>query len=86
MPSPHPRTALRLLINRQSRQPQGKCFDMALKLSQHDPEVSRWDLWHERPPFAHWSHPRFGLFVLLVLAGNVVAATLAWLLVGLFMR
>jgi hypothetical protein len=67
--------------------PRGKCFHMALKLSQHETEVSRWDLWQtELAPFAHWSHPRFGLFLLIVFAGNVVVATLVWLLVGLFMR
>jgi hypothetical protein len=60
---------------------------MALKLSQHETEVSRWDLrQRELAPFAHWSHPRFGLFLLIVFAGNVVVATLVWLLVGLFMQ
>jgi hypothetical protein len=60
---------------------------MALKLSTHETEGSRWDLWQREPaPFAHWSHPGFGLFLLIVLAGNVVVATLVWLLVGLFLR
>jgi hypothetical protein len=87
MPPPHPSVALRLLINWQSRPPRGKCFHMAPKLSEHGTEVSRWDLWQRKlAPFAHWSHPRFGLFLLVVFAGNVVVATLVWLLVGLLMR
>jgi hypothetical protein len=70
-----------------SRDPPRKVFPMAPKPSQHETEVSRWDLWQrELAPFAHWSHPRFGLFLLIVFAGNVVVATLVWLLVGLFMR
>jgi hypothetical protein len=54
MPPQHPRMALRLLINWQSRPPRGKCYQMALKLSQHETGVSRWDLWQrELAPFAH---------------------------------
>jgi hypothetical protein len=82
-----PSVAFRLLFNCQSRPQQGKCLSMKQNLFQHLTEVSRWDLWQmELPPFAHWSHPRFGLFLLLVLTGDVVVATLAWLLVGLFIR
>ncbi len=33
-------------------------------------------------PFAGWNRPKWGLFLLLVLAGNVLMATLAWLIVG----
>jgi hypothetical protein len=58
---------------------------MALNLSQFDTNGSRWDR-TGLPPIAHWRHPRWGLFLLLVLAGNVVVATLAWIIVGLVTR
>jgi hypothetical protein len=38
-----------------------------------------------QPP-PNWNYPRWALFFLLVLAGNVVVAALAWFIVGLVMR
>ena len=35
------------------------------------------------PPFAGWNNPQWGLFLLLLLAGNVFVATLAWIIVRL---
>jgi hypothetical protein len=37
----------------------------------------------QKGPFARWNKPRWGLFLLLVLAGNVLVATLAWIIVRL---
>ena len=38
------------------------------------------------PALAPWSKLSWGLFLPLVFAGNVVVATLAWIIVGLVMR
>ena len=35
------------------------------------------------PSFARWNKPKRGLFLLLVFAGNVLVATLAWIIVRL---
>jgi hypothetical protein len=35
------------------------------------------------PSFARWNKPQRGLFLLLLLAGNVLVATLAWIIVRL---
>jgi hypothetical protein len=60
---------------------------MGLELFQSSTGVSGRDLWQKAlPPFAHWDHPRWGLLLLLALAGNVVAAAFAWLLMELVMR
>jgi hypothetical protein len=65
----------------------GKCREMASKLFRYGTDVSEWDFWQNQlPPFTHRGHPGFGLFLLVLLAGNVVLATFAWFLVGLFMR
>ena len=37
------------------------------------------------PSFARWNKPKWGLFLLLVLAGNALVATLAWIIVRLIM-
>jgi hypothetical protein len=58
---------------------------MAPELFHSNTEVSKWDPWQSALPlFADWSDPRWGFFLLLVLACDVVVAGLAWLLVGLF--
>jgi hypothetical protein len=38
------------------------------------------------PTLAPWSNLSWGLFLPLVFAGNVVLATLAWIIVGIVMR
>jgi hypothetical protein len=38
---------------------------------------------NEPPFFAHWNKPKWGLFLLVVLAANVLVASLAWFIVGL---
>jgi hypothetical protein len=44
----------------------------------------RRSIWRkDPPPFAHWNKPRWGLFLLLVLCGNVLVATIAWMIVRL---
>jgi hypothetical protein len=35
------------------------------------------------PPFAPWNKPRWALLLLLVYAGNVLVATIAWIIVTL---
>jgi hypothetical protein len=35
------------------------------------------------PPFARWNKPRWALLLLLVFAGNVLVATIAWISVRL---
>ena len=37
----------------------------------------------EPPSFAGWNKPQWGPFLLLLFAGNVVVATLAWIIVRL---
>jgi hypothetical protein len=61
---------------------------MASNLSQNDTGASKWvHLWQSGlPPFADWNNPRWGLFLLLVLAGDVIVATLAWIIVWLVMN
>jgi hypothetical protein len=58
---------------------------MDLNLSLFGTNGSRWDK-TGLPPIAHWSRRRWDLFLLIVLAGNVVVATLAWIIVGLVTR
>ena len=79
------RLASRLLIMFKSELFCREIVQMDLNLSQFGTSGSRWDQ-SRLPPIAHWSHPRWGLFLLLVLAGNVVVATLAWIIVGLVTR
>jgi hypothetical protein len=38
---------------------------------------------NEPPSFAHWNKPKWGLFLLLVLAANVLVASLAWVIIRL---
>jgi hypothetical protein len=61
---------------------------MALKPSQNDTGASKWDHRWQRglPPFVHWNNPRWGPFLLLVLAADVAVASLAWIIVSLVMR
>ena len=41
-------------------------------------------IWRKGPlPFARWSKLRWGLLLLLVFAGNVLVATIAWIIVRL---
>jgi hypothetical protein len=68
----------------QEQDPCKEIGHMDLNLSQFGTNGSRWDQ-KGLPPIAHWSHPRWG-FLLLVLAGNVVVAILAWIIVGLVTR
>jgi hypothetical protein len=37
-------------------------------------------------PPPDWNYPRWAIFLLLVLAGNVVVATLAWIIVAEVLR
>ena len=76
--------ASRLLIISKSKILCKEIGHMDLNLSQFGTNGSRWDQ-KGLPPIAHWSHPRSG-FLLLVLAGNVVVAILAWIIVGLVTR
>jgi hypothetical protein len=49
--------------------------------------LSQGVIWPEGfPTVAPWSKLSWGLFLPLVFGGNVVVATLAWIIVGLFMR
>jgi hypothetical protein len=79
------RLASRVLIISRSRFFHKEIVRMTLKLSQFGTNGSRW---HETglPPIAHRGHPWWSLFLLLMLAGNVVVAILAWILVGLVTR
>jgi len=38
---------------------------------------------NEPPSFARWNKPKWGLFLLLVLAGNILVASLAWFIIRL---
>ena len=38
-----------------------------------------------QPSFDRWNRPKWGLFLLLVFIGNVLVATLAWIIVRLVM-
>jgi hypothetical protein len=59
---------------------------MASDLLQRDTEASD-AVWPERLSTpAHWSTMSWGLFVPLAFSGNVVVATLAWLIVERVMR
>ena len=40
---------------------------------------------NEPPPFARWNKPKWALFLLLVLAANILVASLAWIIVRLVM-
>jgi len=66
---------------------------MALKRFQNanDTEASvfapQWDILRNRITLlAHWNKPRWGLFSLLVFTGNVIVASLAWIIVWAAMR
>src|ERR1700675_1697403 len=49
--------------------------------------LSQGTIWPEGlPTLAPWSNLSWGLFLPLVFAGNVVVATLAWIIVGFVMR
>jgi len=51
-------------------------------MSRHGNDPSQRAIWRKGlPSFAHWNKPRWGLFLLLVFAGNVLVATLAWIIV-----
>ena len=53
---------------------------------QDDDGLSQWGIPREAlPKLVPWSKPSWSLF-LLVFAGNVVVAVLAWVIVGLIMR
>jgi hypothetical protein len=53
-------------------------------MSRHDNGPSLRAIWRKGPPsFARWNKPKWGLFFLLVLTGNVLVATLAWIIVRL---
>jgi hypothetical protein len=49
--------------------------------------ISQWGISTEAlPNLAPWNKLSWGLFLPLVFAGNVVVATLAWIIVGLLMQ
>jgi hypothetical protein len=93
------RLASALLMNPQIETPARKHRSMALNLIQIDtdarvfpssdvrmnqhgngrPHPSIW----RRGPFARWNKPRWGVFLLLVLVGNILVATIAWMIVRL---
>jgi hypothetical protein len=53
-------------------------------MSQRGDGPSRKSIWQRGlPSFARWNKPRRSLFFLLVLAANVLLATLAWIIVRL---
>jgi hypothetical protein len=59
----------------------------AADASRRDNGLSRGASWPEGlPAFAPWSKLSWGLVLPLVFAGNVVVATLGWIIVGLVMR
>jgi hypothetical protein len=59
-------------------------------LSGFDEPTKHYGNWGIRPEkvslAAPWSKSSWGLFLPVVFAGNVVVATLAWFLVGLFLK
>jgi hypothetical protein len=46
--------------------------------------MNRQSIWRKGPPsFARWNKPQQALLLLLVFAGNVLVATIAWIIVRL---
>jgi len=58
---------------------------LASAMSQHGNGPSPKSIWKKRlGSFGSWNNPKWGLgFLLLVLAGNIVLATLVWVIVKL---
>jgi len=53
-------------------------------MNRHSKGPSQRTIWRKGPPsFPRWNKPKWGLFLLLVLAGNVLVATIAWIIVRL---
>lgn len=53
-------------------------------MSRHSDGAPQKDVWRKRLlSFSRWNKPKRGLFLLLVFAGNVLVATLAWVIVRL---
>jgi hypothetical protein len=51
-------------------------------MNQHGNDRSQRSIW--RPPsFARWNKPQQALLLLLVYAGNILVATIAWIIVRL---
>jgi hypothetical protein len=69
-----------------ARDPEARVF-RAADPSRGDNGLSRGASWPEGlPALAPWSKLSWGLALPLVFAGNVVVATLAWIIIGLVMR
>jgi hypothetical protein len=61
--------------------------DVTVVASRQGDGLSQWGVSTEAlPKLAPWSKLSWSLFLPLVFAGNVVVATLAWVIVGLVMR
>jgi hypothetical protein len=54
--------------------------------SRHANGFSQRAIWPQLPTLSPWHKLGWGLFLPLMFAGNVVVATLAWIIVGLVIR
>jgi hypothetical protein len=53
-------------------------------MNRHGNDRSQRSIWQKGPPsFVHWNKPQRALLLLLVFAGNVLVATIAWIIVRL---
>jgi hypothetical protein len=64
---------------------EGSAFSTSdVAMSRHGNGPSQRTVWRKgRLSLPHWNKPRWVLFVLLVFAGNVFVATIAWIIVRL---